>query len=273
MKEFFAWLSSNPSATTLLTIVLVVIAASVVLIYLVAFFQGREISLWPPKIGPKPATSAKKVNPENSGLIPDEPTTAEVLPETITIPKLALYNLWCETIQRICYAIVENPNLSMTDIRVSLFSVDHQSDELCIVGRYPLPSNKIPPIKYKIGQGNSGIAASENRIVIKENLPIWDDNPSDYIKEMSRFNLDENVIRSWHVKARSYYGLPIEYRDDHEGVHVVKFVVNIDSILPTISSKKTSSQMMVKIINTFTHNQRQLLVDGFSENGSKRKAG
>jgi hypothetical protein len=49
MNEFFKWLSGNPVAT----IVLLVVIILTVNIYVVAFFQNREISLWPPKISPK----------------------------------------------------------------------------------------------------------------------------------------------------------------------------------------------------------------------------
>ena len=49
MNELFKWLSANPVATTTF-----IVAFSVMLTYLLAFFQGREISLWPPRIGGKP---------------------------------------------------------------------------------------------------------------------------------------------------------------------------------------------------------------------------
>ena len=49
MNELFKWLSANPIAAAIY-----IAASSVVLTYLIAFFQGREISLWPPRIGGKP---------------------------------------------------------------------------------------------------------------------------------------------------------------------------------------------------------------------------
>ncbi|MBN2222349.1 MAG: hypothetical protein JW708_09080 [Vallitaleaceae bacterium] len=53
MNEFFKWLSSNSLATTTLIVSFGMIILSIAVTYLVAFFQGREISFWPPKIGPK----------------------------------------------------------------------------------------------------------------------------------------------------------------------------------------------------------------------------
>jgi serine/threonine-protein kinase len=54
MTDFFKWLSSNPIATNAFTIAVSVIVISIVLIYVVAFFQGRSISFWPPNIGERP---------------------------------------------------------------------------------------------------------------------------------------------------------------------------------------------------------------------------
>jgi hypothetical protein len=55
MTDFFKWLSSNPIATNAFTIAVSVIVISIVLIYVVAFFQGRSISFWPPNIGERPS--------------------------------------------------------------------------------------------------------------------------------------------------------------------------------------------------------------------------
>lgn len=185
---------------------------------------------------------------------------------TIVTTKLVHYNLLCETIQRICMALIEEISPSNSDIRVSLFSVDWVSKDLLIIGRYPLVSDQIPPVHYKIGQGTSGIAAQDNRIIIKEHLPLWDDDPANqatYINEMKIFNLDENMIRGFNVKSRCYYALPIASRDSSEGVNVVKFVVSIDSILPTITSEQTSSETVVKVIDAFIQNQREFLNKNF----------
>ena len=47
-------LKSNPSAYTILAILVVVLATTYVTIFIVAFFQGREIQLYPPRIGEYP---------------------------------------------------------------------------------------------------------------------------------------------------------------------------------------------------------------------------
>lgn len=51
MNEFLLWLSNNPSMTNTLLILVGIFILSVVLLYVVAFIQGREISFWPPRIG------------------------------------------------------------------------------------------------------------------------------------------------------------------------------------------------------------------------------
>lgn len=56
MDAFFQWLSSNIIATTILILAFGVF----VIIYTVAFIQGREISFWPPKIGPKNTNANKQ---------------------------------------------------------------------------------------------------------------------------------------------------------------------------------------------------------------------
>jgi 8-oxo-dGTP pyrophosphatase MutT (NUDIX family) len=50
MTELFQWLTNNPLVTTVLTISFVIFTFT----FVFAVVQGREISIWPPKIGPKP---------------------------------------------------------------------------------------------------------------------------------------------------------------------------------------------------------------------------
>lgn len=57
MAEFFNWLSSNPIATTTVIVSFGFVITAITLIYVVAFFQGRSISFWPPSIGEKPNKS------------------------------------------------------------------------------------------------------------------------------------------------------------------------------------------------------------------------
>jgi hypothetical protein len=49
----FQWITQTPVAGLVLIVLVVIIVLAIVIIYLFAFIQGREISLWPPKIGPK----------------------------------------------------------------------------------------------------------------------------------------------------------------------------------------------------------------------------
>ena len=51
MSEFFKWLSSNSIAANTLIIAFGALITSVNLIFVIAFFQGREVTFWPPKVG------------------------------------------------------------------------------------------------------------------------------------------------------------------------------------------------------------------------------
>jgi hypothetical protein len=52
MKDFFDWLSSNEFAGYIVVATFAIVILSFAAIYLTAFFQGRAIEFWPPKIGP-----------------------------------------------------------------------------------------------------------------------------------------------------------------------------------------------------------------------------
>ena len=51
MIELFKWLTTNPIAGMVASITFGILILSIVVVFLVAFFQGREITFWPPKIG------------------------------------------------------------------------------------------------------------------------------------------------------------------------------------------------------------------------------
>jgi len=59
VADFFTWLSNNPIAMTVFVIVFSTLAGVILITYLIAFFEGREITFWPPKIGGKPEKSIK----------------------------------------------------------------------------------------------------------------------------------------------------------------------------------------------------------------------
>jgi len=55
MQEFLKWLASTPVLAEIVVSTVTIVLLTMGMIYLVAFFQGRSISFWPPKIGAKPA--------------------------------------------------------------------------------------------------------------------------------------------------------------------------------------------------------------------------
>jgi hypothetical protein len=59
MNDFLTWLSSNPVASTAITFTVGIIVLVVSILYIVAFFQGRDISFWPPSIGQKTNSYSK----------------------------------------------------------------------------------------------------------------------------------------------------------------------------------------------------------------------
>lgn len=186
---------------------------------------------------------------------------------TVVITKIAIYNVFCETVQRICLALVDDVAFNGNDIRVSIFAVDWKSKELALAGRYPIISDDIPEIKYKIGRGTSGVSADNNRIVKVENLPEWNNGAEGYIKMLNQYNISEDEIRRFHIKSRCYYAFPIVERDANEGVNIVRFVVSVDSIHPTISSGNSTSENLVNVIVAYIHNNRQLLFKTFIGKG------
>jgi len=79
MEQLFHWLSNSTIATSVIIIGFAILVSTVVLIYLTAFFQGREISFWPPKVGPKPIIldpiKPEKGNKQRIPLGPKEPNS------------------------------------------------------------------------------------------------------------------------------------------------------------------------------------------------------
>ena len=54
MSEVINWASHNALASLAVIIAFALVVLSITTMYLVAFFQGRDVAFWPPKIGPKP---------------------------------------------------------------------------------------------------------------------------------------------------------------------------------------------------------------------------
>lgn len=59
MNEFLKWLSSNPILASALVSAITFLLITVALMVTIAFFQGREVTFWPPKIGPRPVRDEK----------------------------------------------------------------------------------------------------------------------------------------------------------------------------------------------------------------------
>lgn len=55
MIDFFNWLAGGSISSLLFIIVVATMGISIPLIYLIAFFQNRNISFWPPTIGQRPS--------------------------------------------------------------------------------------------------------------------------------------------------------------------------------------------------------------------------
>lgn len=53
MSDVLQFLAQNPETATAITVSISLIVIAIVLMFVVAFFQGREITFWPPKIGSK----------------------------------------------------------------------------------------------------------------------------------------------------------------------------------------------------------------------------
>ncbi len=70
MSDFLQWLSSNSAPAIILIITIGLIVSVVIIIYVVSFIQGRELSFWPPKIGPKPDKGIQKGNTPATDLAP-----------------------------------------------------------------------------------------------------------------------------------------------------------------------------------------------------------
>lgn len=90
MHDFFSWLNSNMLATNFFIGLVGVVVLSVVLIYIIAFFQGREISLYPLKIGPRPVKPPK--NGDGGKPVGGETVGAPI--KESTVPALNKGDFW-----------------------------------------------------------------------------------------------------------------------------------------------------------------------------------
>ena len=72
MENLVDWLSHNSAASIAIIVAFSVVVITLTIIYTVAFFEGRAVSFWPPKIGARPAqsydTTEMSPSPANSTL-------------------------------------------------------------------------------------------------------------------------------------------------------------------------------------------------------------
>lgn len=61
MDEILKFLSANSTAMNVFLILVSLFVVTIILMYVIAFFQGREITFWPPKIGEKPTREQESV--------------------------------------------------------------------------------------------------------------------------------------------------------------------------------------------------------------------
>jgi hypothetical protein len=61
IQSLIDWITTMPFAGLTALVLVIIIVFAVVTIYLVAFFQGRELSFWPLRIGPRPVPSAMRL--------------------------------------------------------------------------------------------------------------------------------------------------------------------------------------------------------------------
>ncbi len=70
MGDFFNWLSTNPVATTTFLVGAGLLFLTVTAVFLIAFRQGREITFWPPRIGPRTGPGDRPIEKDTR---PDRP--------------------------------------------------------------------------------------------------------------------------------------------------------------------------------------------------------
>ena len=183
------------------------------------------------------------------------------VPSTL-ITKLALYNVFCESIQRVCLALVGDPIYDGNDLRVSIFSADWEKGKLILVGRFPLTTPlRIPEVEHSIGQGVAGVCAELGRPTNLEGLPKWEEDEREYINHLSEnFNLSEQTIRNFNRKSRCFYNFPIAFRDNNELAHKIQFIVCIDSLQSIIGNEKMSSNNIQDAAFALAENNKELLI-------------
>ena len=135
MDAFFGWLSNNPVASTAFILLLAVGGISASLIYLFAFFQGREISFWPARIGERPQKT--KVVEKRIRSSPEETKKLFNLDGNVVLSRSVVQDNGKRFVRdpdaRVASLIgtVINGQISYED---PLFSIDRPASHLIVIG-------------------------------------------------------------------------------------------------------------------------------------------
>ncbi len=94
MDKFLDWLVVNPNLATFILVILGLLLFIIVLIYLLAFMQGRKISFWPPSIGERTELISKVKEESLRPQLPDgTPLSGKVEPLDKKYGLVRFYNM------------------------------------------------------------------------------------------------------------------------------------------------------------------------------------
>jgi len=177
----------------------------------------------------------------------------------VAIGRRAYFNLFCETIHRVCLALGDGQDAG-NDVRAALFHVDSSKRIVEMVGRYPIEQGDDDRvIIFAFGRGIAGTCASAGKPIIVEGLPKWENHLKEYVEIMGdKFCLAAKEVEGLHRKSRSYYNFPILTRNPCDGVRQVKYVFCVDSIYEHVGINHSREQI-VKVLSAIGENSIQLL--------------
>jgi hypothetical protein len=73
MTDFFLWLTAGSTSSIFFIVIVGIISLGIPLLFVIAFFQGREITIWPPKIGERPNKLLLQVSKDVKSLVEAKP--------------------------------------------------------------------------------------------------------------------------------------------------------------------------------------------------------
>lgn len=242
MDEFFKWLSSNPIATTALIVAFGVLVTSVTLIYLVAFFQGREISFWPPKIGTRSTKSLSELE-DTVGKIQHtgyQPATRKK--ETVTItPSLSQEIVQlpskCKPVEVSSSVKLDLDSMSVLEV---VSQTDHSIIEKCVIQGTPYILKRTDrslcqeqALKDLVGHKISGSEGGAS-VVIATPIALWitDEHVWELYQYYNGLSLHKLIMCNKYEVQGDYLG--IVYNSIFEAVnHLHKINILHRDINPT----------------------------------------